>query len=218
MNRNISAVLFWGGLWGISEATIGYLAHILLPGMGWLFYYPAAYAFLLGAYRQTGKLPVVLSCAILSAAIKLINLPMMPRLDYVINPAVSILLEGLTAGLAFRWACKKNRPVIRYGLLPFGTSAVWRGLYLLYLLLAPGWIREVSVLQQPGKLAHFATLEVLGNGLVIALGAMGARLLVKSKKTPLARRLKNGQGLFNRFVNALSLAAVCLAVALQWLL
>ncbi len=216
MKKNVSAVLLWGGLWGISEATIGYLTHLLLPGMGWMFYFPAAYGFMRGAYKQTGKASVVLACAILSALIKLLNLPMTPRLDYVINPAVSIVLEGLAVGLAFRWIYGKNRPMIRYGLLPFLTSAAWRGLYLIYLLLAPNWIREVSVLYQPDKLLSFATLELIGNGLVIALWSMGLSLLMKRFKTPFAKRLANGQGFFNRSLSVLSLASVCLAVVLQW--
>ena len=52
MRRHVSAVLFWGGLWGISEATVSYLVHLFLPGMGWVFYYPLAYGFMAGACRQ----------------------------------------------------------------------------------------------------------------------------------------------------------------------
>jgi hypothetical protein len=216
MRRNVSAVLFWGGLWGISEATIGYLTHLLLPGMGWVFYYPIAYGFMRGAYNQTGKSQAVFSCAILSAAIKLINLPMTPRLDYVLNPAVSIVLEGLAAGIAFRWIYGKDRPMIRFGLLPFVTSAMWRGLYFIYLLLAPGWIREASILYQPGKLLSFATLELLGNGLIIALWSIGISLLMQRIKSPLFNRLAGGQGLFKRILSILPMASVCLAVLLQW--
>jgi hypothetical protein len=217
MKRNVPAVLFWGGLWGISEATVGFLTHLLLPGMGWVFYYPIAYGFMRGAYNQTGKSRVVFSCAILSAAIKLINLPMTPRLDYVLNPAVSIVLEGLAVGIAFRWIYGKERIMIRFGLLPFVTSALWRGLYLIYLLLAPGWVREASILYQPVKLMSFVTLELVGNGLVIALWSMGVNLIIQRIKSPLLNRLSGGQGLFKCFLSILPMASVCLAVLLQWI-
>ncbi len=214
MKKYLPAVLFFGGLWGISEATVGFLAHLLLPGMGWMFYFPLAYGFMRGAYRQTGKSSVVLACAILCAAIKLLNLPMAPRPDYVINPAVSIVLEGLTAGLAFYWIMEK-KPLIRYGLMPFLTSAVWRGLYLIYLLVAPGWIREISVLYQPDKLLSFATLEIMGNGLMIALGSLGISLLARYFRIPL-QPWTNRQGLFRRSYGVLSFMSVSLAVILQW--
>jgi hypothetical protein len=217
MKKNMPQVLLWGGLWGISEATIGYITHLLLPGMGWVFYYPIAYGFMKMAYNQTGKSRVVLYCAILSAAIKLINLPMTPRLDYVINPAVSILLEGLAAGFAFHWIHGKNKPMIRLGLMPFMTSAIWRGLYLVYLLLAPGLIRAASILFEPGKLLSFVTLELIGNGLVIALWSMGKSLLLQKTKLPLVSRLAGGQGLFKRFLSIMPITSVCLAVLLQWI-
>ncbi len=217
MKKNALAVLLFGGLWGISEATVGYLAHLLFPGMGWMFYYPLAYGFMRGAYKQTGKSSVVFLCGLLSAAIKLINLPITPRLDYVINPAVSIVLEGLTLSLAFRWICDKNRPMVRFFLLPFLTSAAWRGLYLLYLLLAPDWIREISVLYQPEMLMNFATLELLGTGLIIALWSIGASLLMKYHKKPFSKRFANGQGFLNRSSGDLAIASVCLAVLLQWI-
>lgn len=217
MKKYVPQVLLWGGLWGISEATIGYLTHLLLPGMGWAFYFPIAYGFMRMAYSQTGKSRVVLYCAILSAAIKLINLPMTPRLDYVLNPAVSIVLEGLAVGLAFRWVCGKNRPMIRFGLLPLLTSALWRMLYLVYLLLAPGWIREASILFMPGNLLNFATLELIGNGLAIALWSMGINLLIQKSRSPLIARLAGGRGIYKCFLSILPMASVCLAVLLQWI-
>ena len=217
MKKHVPQVLLWGGLWGISEATVGYLAHLLLPGMGWAFYYPIAYGFMRISYSQTGKSRVVLYCAILSAAIKLINLPMTPRPDYVINPAVSIMLEGLAAYIAFRFIREQSRPMIHYGLLPFATSALWRGLYLVYLLLAPGWIREASILFMPGMLFSFATLELMGNGLVIALWTISVGMIMKKIKAPLKSRFSAGPGLFKRYMSILPIASFCLAVLLQWI-
>ena len=217
MKRDVQAVLFFGGLWGICEATVGFLVHLLLPGMGWVFYFPLAYGFMRGAYRQTGKTSAVLACAILSAAIKLINLPMSPRPDYVINPAVSIVLEGLAVCLALRWVREKERLIMRRGLLPILTSAAWRGMYLAYLLLAPTWIREVSVLYQPEKLMSFVTLELLGNGLAISLCSWITGLILKGIKAPLSKHpWAKGRESFRRSLGALSLLSFGLAVILQW--
>jgi hypothetical protein len=97
------------------------------------------------------------------------------------------------------------------------TSALWRGLYLVYLLLAPGFIREASILFEPGKLLSFATLELIGNGLVIALWSMGISLLLQKTKLPPVSRRAGGQGLFKRFLSILPITSVCLAVLLQWI-
>ncbi len=213
-NRQWSAVLFWGGLWGISEATVSYLLHLFAPGFGWVFYYPLAYAFMYGVYRQSGKAGSILWAAALSAAIKLINLFMAPRIDYVINPAVSILMEGLVMFCAVKLTTRQSYPVFNMLAIPAGTSLCWRGFYLLYLLAAPAWIREASVLADTSELWKFLLLETTVNTVLISVGSLAAhvtRRMQKEKNKPDFR-------LSEQVFGGISVAVVCLACFLQWAL
>jgi hypothetical protein len=219
MKKRWAAVLFWGGMWGISEATVATLIHLFLPGLGWALYYPLAFGFMYGVYRQTGKAPDILYAAILSAAIKLVNIPMVPRLDYVVNPAVSILLEGLTAFWAFplvKLEAKEKHPWPQYAALVLFAGALWRMLYLTYLSLAPGWIRDASILTDAAKLQQFAGLELLGGTAVILLGSLAVSLLMR-----LWARRKRAAGasiLSGKAFGPVSLAVAGLSIFLNWVL
>ena len=213
-NRPWQAVLFWGGLWGISEATVSYLLHLVAPGFGWVLYYPLAYAFMVGAYRQSGKAGSILWAAGLSAAIKLVNLFITPRIDYVINPAVSILLEGLVMFCAVVTLSRRNKPILNILVAPAATSLCWRGLYLLYLLVAPAWIRDVSVLGAPKLLLNFLLVETAGNAVLIAAGAFVYYMVQRTQKA----KTKAGFRVPAWVFGGISVAVLGLSVFLQWAL
>ena len=215
MKKQVQAVLFWGGLWGISEATISYFVHLYLPGMGWMFYYPLAYGFMWGALHATGKRSTVMYAAVCASAIKLVNLPVVPRVDYVINPAISILLEGFTVWLALLCIGDKEKPLIRYGLLPLLTSAAWRGLYLAYLLWTPQWMRDVSVLADGQEMMRFITLEFMGNALAISLFSWMMSGLNHALKVKLQRAQRVKQILPDTAYSGIALGTVILSILLQ---
>ena len=209
-----SAVLFWGGLWGISEATVSYLLHLFAPGYGWVLYYPLAYAFMTGVFLQSGKTSSILWASALSAAIKLINLLMTPRIDYVINPAVAILLEGLVMFCAIRFVPSQQKAFNRFLAMPLATSLAWRCLYLLYLAAMPAWIREVSVLGKAGPMLNFLLLETAVNSAVIAFGALAVRGAASLRRSGSGDKKALPGGVFA----AVSLAVLALSVFLQWAL
>ena len=73
------SVLLFGGLWGIVEATLGSLLHLIPHGMRLVFWssttvlLPIAY-FLMGAcYRKTGAIRSVLYMGVLASIIKVIG-------------------------------------------------------------------------------------------------------------------------------------------------
>ena len=73
------SVLLFGGLWGIVEATLGSLLHLIPHGMRLVFWssttvlLPIAY-FLMGAcYRKTGAIRSVLYMGVLASVIKVIG-------------------------------------------------------------------------------------------------------------------------------------------------
>jgi hypothetical protein len=101
----VLAALFWGALWGIAEATIGYLAHlvVILPGMAGFIMFPIGFYFMTRAYKSTGKPGVLLGTAAVAAAIKLVDL-FLPGLTpiHTVSPAICILTEAVAVGLVFK--------------------------------------------------------------------------------------------------------------------
>jgi hypothetical protein len=192
----IVPVLIVGAVWGIFEATVGYLLHLLPVSIGFLVWYPVAAGFLMTAHRMTRQKPAVLATAALAAAIKLLNLLLPGRIDRVINPAVSILFEGVAVFAAIyvfehiKWAKKAGGTLI----VSIGMNTAWRVLYLGYLaFLVPDWIREVSVLQSGVQLLRFMAIDNLCSSLIVFVGISLARHLKnRGLKPPLIGHGING--------------------------
>jgi hypothetical protein len=77
-------IFTWGGLWGIFEATVGYLLHLLPFSIGWLIWYPVACFFMFQVYRKTQRTEAIVLVGLLSASIKLLNLFLPGRIDRVL--------------------------------------------------------------------------------------------------------------------------------------
>ena len=108
MKRNlsynyISPILILGSLWGLFEATIGWVMHLVHFKNTSLILYPAAALLMSIAIRKTGKSSAALGVAAVASAIKLTNLfyGTVPAY-WVINPALSILLEGVSVFFVYR--------------------------------------------------------------------------------------------------------------------
>jgi hypothetical protein len=89
--------MFWGALWGLSEATLGHILHIVrIPGLAGFVMFPVGIFFMLKAYQDSKNLRVIFSTAVVAAAIKLSNLllPGTYALD-VLKPAMAIMTESL---------------------------------------------------------------------------------------------------------------------------
>jgi hypothetical protein len=146
MDAVVSAGVFWGAIWGMYEASVGWLVHFLprVPGTASIVLIPFAVYCMDRAFRGGGlALRAALIAAGTAASIKLINLFLPAHsLQTILNPAVSILLQGLAfaavargLGLARRFPSFKAAAL---GALLFSTG--WRMLFLLYsAVLAWGW-------------------------------------------------------------------------------
>ncbi len=99
MKKNLEfflIVLFWGSVWGIIEATLGWGVHKLHIHGTSLFFYTIGIFCMLSAASRTGKgTYAVMGTAIVAAAIKLFDLFIPGTFLGAINPAKFILLEGL---------------------------------------------------------------------------------------------------------------------------
>ena len=94
---HFTTALFWGVLWGLSEATLGHILHIVrIPGLAGFVMFPVGIFFMLQAYWDSLCLRVIFSTAFIAAAIKLSDLflPGTYALD-VLRPAIAILTESL---------------------------------------------------------------------------------------------------------------------------
>ena len=168
-------IIIWGAIWGIFEATAGYLLHLVSFGYSWVIWYPVACFFMTIAYRKTGKFSSVFYIGLLCAAIKMLNLFLPGRIDKVINPAVSILFEALAMAFVIFAAnhllSGKNKSPFVKALMALSMNTGWRLLYAIYLLfLVPGWIRDVSVVSSGAKFIPFFITQNLITTVLIFIG------------------------------------------------
>ncbi|NLL56330.1 MAG: hypothetical protein GX242_03850 [Clostridiales bacterium] len=203
----LNKVFFWGALWGIFEATIGYLLHLLPINIGYLFWFPLAVFFMERAYKSTGKLYSVLLIAVFASIIKLTNLFTGIRIDKVINPAASIILEGLTVFLAYHFFNKL--PTQNKATKAAIISLSWRFLYIIYLLFIPEFMYSISALASRQKLIHFLLIESVFNFLFIYVYYL-AKPFVAKKNAPIAIKNFAFMPLITAFLVALDVAATIL--------
>lgn len=207
MKKTIPMILFWGAVWGICEATIGYALHlaaVALPGLPGAFMFPIGFWCMAQVRKATQKAYAPLGIAIVAASIKLVDF-LVPGYDAirVVNPALSILLEGLAVAVVYTAVAAPGR--VRDYVKALGSGVLWRTLFAVYLF-------AISLLGLPaglvtsgiGTLLRFVLLESFYNSIVIFAGLWLAPKLPISK--PIA-------------INPVTTLSACLlAIGLQVLL
>lgn len=183
-----SVNIFYGALWGIIEATLGYLVHLTNISSTFVLL-PIAFFFMRQVYKATGKINSILFISIISCSIKLLDIFTNIRLDKVFNPAISILLEGFAfAGLVFfvkKLETKKSiNKIQKYGLI-FIMNTAWRGAYCLYLMYAPEFIYRFSILTSLEKIIDFMITKNFGTSIII----IGLFLLDDKIKLPIIKKI-----------------------------
>ncbi|WP_320163236.1 hypothetical protein [uncultured Trichococcus sp.] len=137
MNEKAIQIIYWGSLWGIAEASLGYVLHmaaIQLPGVPGFVMFPVAFYFMRKAYLATGKPEAVFQVALAAALIKCCDFLIPGNIPIrILNPALSILLEGLAVALVFAYAERKK---IAIGFASvFSMGVLWRFVFLFHLFL-----------------------------------------------------------------------------------
>ena len=124
----VFAVLLFGGLWGLEEATLGTLLH--MPFVHRTMFMsattvlvPIAYMFMGACYKRTGTFRSVLYMGFLAAGIKAISCLIF---SMSFNPCYYILLEAAAMGGAL--ALIRPKKVISFAGL--GTAILANTLYL----------------------------------------------------------------------------------------
>lgn len=142
----ISEIMFFGGVWGILEATLGYVLHFLPVLLSGTVMFAIASFLLTRAYIRTESRIALFGIGILTALIKAFDffLPAHPVYGYVkvINPMFCIVLESAVLALVIPVLLKKN-PAISWTVLPL-ASILWRGVFIFYLIFQDAVFGTVS--------------------------------------------------------------------------
>lgn len=182
MRRAAAAVLFWGACWGFCEATFGYMIHkaaVALPGLPGFLMFPIAVFFMIRAIDSTGSPVSAFLAACVAASVKLTGF-LVPGHDpiRILNPALSLLMEGLSVYVVIR-ATRLAAGMGRLKpLASFMTGFAWRAAFLLHL-------RLTSMFGLPAELAtgpvlaalRFLVLESAVNAFVIWAFSSMARFI-----------------------------------------
>lgn len=176
--------LFWGALWGIAEATVGYLAHLvlILPGIAGFIMFPIGFYFMTRAYKATGKPGVLFGTAAVAATIKLADffLPAISPLK-TLNPALCILMEAAVV-IAVIKISRLNPAGFRWS-QALAISAGWRLGYLFYTTVLFAFaLSSEFVLMGLGHIFRFIVVESLVNALVITIYVQSAKAFTGEKK------------------------------------
>lgn len=206
MKKHICIIAFYGAIWGLVEATLGHALHILPVKIGWMLWFPIAFYFIKTVYLKTGKHWSVIITALIAAIIKLVDLFAPVRIDYVINPAVSIVLESLTVYSIFR-------VVSRYGLKKssiFLSNTGWRILYMIYVLFLPEYLIKISPISSWQSFFNFFVIENIVTSLFIyAIEKIRNKTKIGEKKEEQS---------YTELSPVLSVTMLIIAVYIQWVL
>lgn len=184
MKKHSLTLLFWGAVWGICEATIGYAFHLVavaLPGLPGALMFPIGFYCMAKAQQATGKPSAPFYIAMVAAGIKLVDF-LMPGHDVirVVNPALSILLEGLAVTAVLALFRPRGRTPGYFQVL--GMGVLWRTLFA-------SWLALISLFDLPAGLVtsgilillRFVLLESFLNSLIIFAGLRLASIFPSPK-------------------------------------
>lgn len=172
-----TGILFFGALWGLAEASLGYALHFLPCGFSGLVMFPIGFGLMYNAYRISGRRSTVLAVGVLAALIKTVDLvlPLTGAMS-VLNPVVSILIESLVVFAALKFfESRRVLPAV------FLVSAGW---ILLFVLAQSVFLRPV------GGLYLYPLKEMLFYILLNIFVNTGLILLYLRNETRLSLRLQ----------------------------
>lgn len=206
MKKHICIIAFYGAIWGLVEATLGHALHILPVKLGWMLWFPIAFYFMKTVYLKTGKHWSVIITALIAAIIKLADLFAPVRIDYVINPAVSILLESLAVYTIFRVVSSYG--INKSSIILINTG--WRILYMLYVLFLPEYLIKISPISSLQSFLNFFVIENIVSSIIIYA------IEIIRKKTKTGEKISEQN--YIALSPVLSVTMLIIAVYIQWVL
>jgi hypothetical protein len=179
----LAPILFYGGLWGIAEATLGYLLHLaaqvtLLSSPSGLIMFPIGLLFMVAAVRAAGRPSAAFATAVVTAGIKLSSLALPTvSLRFVVSPALAILAEGAVVFLLL--GATDLRPNRLLPAKALAASVAWRGLFLLASLVLG--LRGGILAKPTTLLLGFLFVDSAVNALIITAGSL---LAARARRAP----------------------------------
>jgi len=157
MKKDLEIIIFLGAIWGIIEATLGYLLHATSFAVGGSILFPIGFYIMKKAYNASGNLKTIFLTSVVASLIKLVDLAMPVTTIYkVINPAISILFEGLIV-LAVYYVIQNKEKFSKYkSLQALALGLGWRTMYLAYLLFLPA-----NIIKGKQKYAILSNIDLL---------------------------------------------------------
>ncbi|MFA7075290.1 MAG: hypothetical protein WC152_01285 [Candidatus Izemoplasmatales bacterium] len=127
-NKNldfIAKVVFFGALWGIVEATLGYALHLLPALIAGSIMFPLVMFILYHAYKSLGSRTAIFYVAIIAIMIKATNL-FLPMLypAKTINPMIAMFIQSLLAFLVIPML-SSEKPLMKLSAVAL-VSVGWR--------------------------------------------------------------------------------------------
>ncbi|TVP85527.1 MAG: hypothetical protein EA375_04145 [Acholeplasmataceae bacterium] len=126
----LPVILFFGALWGILEATLGYVLQFLPPLVSGSVMFPIGATLMIIAFRTTKSQSTIFWVAAIAALIKSVNflLPGLPPIK-TYNPMIAIMLQSLVVFAVSPMIEPKRVPLTLAGLTL--ASLGWRTLFIL---------------------------------------------------------------------------------------
>ena len=187
--EQINIIVFYGALWGIIEATLGYILHFVPQLISGMVLFPIAAAIMMRAARRLGKAQYIFYIAMITALIKGINL-LLPGLPPIktINPMIAILLEAAVMVLVYPLLVKG----LKYRMLGvFAAALGWRALFVMSLMvtyLLTGFLaRQITSLSK-------GTEFIVVSGILSSIILLGT-LYIEEKSAGISLRIRFSYGL-----------------------
>ncbi len=130
--RLLWVILFWGSLWGLAEATLGFVLHAAaaaVPGLQGFVMFPIAFVLMERAVAASGRPWAAFAASWVAAAVKLADLLLPGAVPLrVLNPAAALLMEGAAVWVALAWCASRQVRVSGWHALL--ASLLWRTFFL----------------------------------------------------------------------------------------
>jgi hypothetical protein len=180
-NHMIMSILFFGALWGLIEATLGYVLQFLPPYVSGAVMFPIAAMILFVAFNQTKRASSLILIGLVAASFKSVNF-LMPGLLAVktYNPMIAIVLQSMVVALAVGIMDKVSRP--EKLLVALGLSVIWRTLFTLNV-----WVNHQLTgfpfpqIKTASAALQFVVIDGIIAGIVLSLMVFVAYGFMKSK-------------------------------------
>lgn len=162
----LTQIIFYGSLWGLLEATLGYTLHWIPTLIAGTIMFPIASVILLRAYNKTNSKAAILYIGLVAATIKSVDLFLPSYTVFkTINPMVSIVLESLLVfAVVMLFTSEKTTNKIAAAQI---ASIGWRVGYIAYMtaqLVFTGYV--AYMITSPVAILEFVILSGVLSGLM----------------------------------------------------